>query len=66
MTTAWSLYYLTIPTHTLSERHHDCFVFTNQARERLAFDHFETAEALVEGPPSEGSYSRQTTSLDAP
>ena len=40
--------YLTIPTHTLTERHHDCFVFTTQARERLAFDHFETAEALAQ------------------
>jgi hypothetical protein len=40
--------YLTIPTHTLTERHHDCFLFTARARERLAFDCFETAEALAQ------------------
>lgn len=40
--------YLTIPTHTLSERHRDHFLFTTQAGERLAFDCFETAEALTQ------------------
>jgi DNA invertase Pin-like site-specific DNA recombinase len=39
--------YLTIPTHKLTERHHNCFLFTAQARERLGFGHFETAEALA-------------------
>ncbi|WP_108513329.1 recombinase family protein [Bradyrhizobium algeriense] len=41
--------YLTIPTHTLTERYHAShFTFTIQARERLAFDCFETAEALTQ------------------
>jgi len=41
--------YLTIPTHTLTERRHAShFTFTTQARERLAFDCFETAETLTQ------------------
>lgn len=40
--------YLTIPTHTLTEKHADHFRFTTHARERLAFDCFENADALAE------------------
>jgi DNA invertase Pin-like site-specific DNA recombinase len=40
--------YLTIPTHVLTEKHHDCFIFTAQARDRLAFDSFKTADALAQ------------------
>jgi DNA invertase Pin-like site-specific DNA recombinase len=42
-----ALDYLTMPTHTLSARHHSQVTFTDRARERLAFDSFRSATALA-------------------
>jgi DNA invertase Pin-like site-specific DNA recombinase len=41
--------YLTMPTHTLSARHHSQVTFTARARNRLAFDCFDSAKALAQG-----------------